>query len=138
MDKTIYKFFVLMNEQGVAVSDMNNDIKALIDSGVLTYSQALPFLTNLRLVGTNQQALIKWAEPTDVAPPEDAPAYSGPVNAAGLTLGNKAYIANHNGSFSSKWGQVFNGPISYPSDNGVLANTPEDPKTPDGFDLSSF
>src|SRR4051812_8292673 len=104
-----------MNEQGVAASRMNDGIKNLIDSGTMTYSQALPFLTDLRVLSDNQRALMAWAAPIDGIPPNEIgdvgsiPSGNGPVRFQDMSFGNWRYYQQNN--LAPKWATIFAGTV---------------------------
>jgi hypothetical protein len=72
--------------------------------------------------------------------------WRGSVDGQTLTRANWAFIANHMGAFSNKWGDVFNGPFvmgdpaqpGHTWTQGDLANTQEDSQIPGGADLAQF
>lgn len=144
---------VRIDAAGHLPSDLNDAVVNLLNSGKVTAFDMMPLLTPLAKMRDALINIQKWSSAAqsgasaqtglkpgqriaDVGAEEGT--YSGDVDAATLTPGNLAYIANHNGDFSNKWGQVFNAKPRFPDDMGTLANTAEDPTLADGRSLADI
>jgi hypothetical protein len=145
-----------INEAGTALSAINDAAVGLINDGIPVTTLA-PVLAPLykaskafsaiQGMSTAAQNAVQITAPKNDLPPgmvvadvgsADTGAYTGPVDASKLTLGNLAFIDRNLGGFSNKWGQVFNAKPRFPDQPGVLANAVPDTGTPDGYDLRSF
>lgn len=142
---------VLINDAGVLPTAINDAVVTLIDSGKVSVFDLGPLLTPLGNLSKTLAAIQKWndnakagvspklpagMEVVDVG--SDEGAYTGRVNEATLTDANRTYIANNEGKFSDKWGQVFNAKVHFPAAGGDAMSGPQDPITPDGYDLSTL